>query len=521
MVTRQAVLHMTGSRDDRTAPACIASLVRYFTLRLAALAWIGAVLLPAAGFGAEQQQAAAIAALVPSLEPYITRGMTEFDSPGLAIGIVADDRLVYAKGFGGRGKAATERVDTRTLFQIGSTTKAFLAASIALMVDRGKLHWEDRIIDLAPEFQLYDPWVTREFRVFDLLAQRSGLPAEVNDGLGLLGYPEPDLIHSLRYVAPVSSFRSAFSYANITHILAGRIVAKAADAADWNAVLQREFLDPLGMQDTSYTAAAMQASANHAMGYRWTPQGTVEVPFTQIFPYDFFGAGDINSNIEEMAHWVRMQLAGGSFAGRRLVSRENLEFTHRPEIAISSRLFYALGWVVQQTANGNVVWHNGGTSSFGAFVGLLLDKNVGVIVLSNEVNVGFPDAIGVWTLDRILGNPDVDHVADKHKAAVAGYEAQAKQFARPANARPGLPVEILAGGFVNSAFGKASVSSDGVMTLEKTGAALKLEPWDGGVFTATYVPAGRFAPMAEALGPLPIGFVQLQMDKDARPNVLG
>src|SRR5882757_562963 len=106
MVTRQAVLHITGSRADRTVPACIASLVRYFTLRLAALAWFGAVL-PAAGFGAEQQQAAAIAALVPSLESYITREMTEFDSPGLAIGIVADDRLVYAKGFGARSKAAT------------------------------------------------------------------------------------------------------------------------------------------------------------------------------------------------------------------------------------------------------------------------------------------------------------------------------------------------------------------------------------------------------------------------------
>src|SRR3984957_14294656 len=166
-----------------------------------------------------------VTALVPSLEAYLEQGMRTFDSPGLAIGIVADNRLVYSKGFGVRSKSATAPVDTRTLFQIGSTTKAFLAATIALMVDRGKLHWDDRIIDLDPEFQLQDPWVTREFRVFDLLPQRSGLPPEANDGLGMFAYPEGDLINSLRYVTPVFSFRSTFSYTNITHMLAGRIVA--------------------------------------------------------------------------------------------------------------------------------------------------------------------------------------------------------------------------------------------------------------------------------------------------------
>ncbi len=105
--------------------------------------------------------------------------------PGLAIGIVVGDKLVYAKGFGVRSKSSSVPVDTRTIFQIGSTTKAFLATTLAIMVDRGKLRWDDRVVDLDPDFQLRDPWVTREFRVFDLLAQRSGLPPYVNDGLGM------------------------------------------------------------------------------------------------------------------------------------------------------------------------------------------------------------------------------------------------------------------------------------------------------------------------------------------------
>ena len=154
---------------------------------------------------------------------------------------------------------------------------------MAIAVDRGKLHWDDRIIDLDPEFQMRDPWVTREFRVFDLMAQRSGLPPYANDFLVMLGFDRSAQIRSLRYVDPVSSFRTTFAYTNITHILAGRIVARAEGAADWNAVLQSEILDPLGMKNTTYSAAAMTASANHAEGpplhSRWKRRGAVRAAF--------------------------------------------------------------------------------------------------------------------------------------------------------------------------------------------------------------------------------------------------
>ena len=173
---------------------------------------------------------ARVRALIPELEAYIQRGMKAYDLPGLAIGIVTGDRLVYAKGFGVRGKAGGAPVDTRTVFQIGSLTKGFLAATMAITVDRGKFHWDDRVIDLYPAFQLQDAWVTREFRVFDLMAQRSGLRPLVNDVVGLLGYAEPTMIRSLRDVAPVSSFRTTFAYTNMTHVLAGRIVADLAGA---------------------------------------------------------------------------------------------------------------------------------------------------------------------------------------------------------------------------------------------------------------------------------------------------
>ena len=466
---------------------------------------------------------ATIEAMRPEAEATIASGMRAFDLPGLAIGIVASDRLVYAKGFGTRSKDGGLPVDARTVFQIGSATKGFLSATMALMVDRGRFKWEDRVADLDADFRLKDPWVTREFRMFDLLAQRSGLPPYANDALGILGLDRTSLIRSLRYVEPVSSFRSSFAYTNITHVLAGRIVAKVAGAQDWNAVLQQELLDPLGMQETSYTAAAIEAAPNHASGYRWTPTGTVEVPFTQIFPYDFDGAGDINSTVQDASRWLRFQLGSGAFEGHQIVSAANLLVTHTPKVAMSDKVSYAMGWVVQQTPNGTIVWHNGGTSAFGSYFGLLPEKQVGVVVLTNEANVGLPDALGRWVLDRILDNPKVDLVTEVHKAALAGYVRSVDLFARPARPRPFPPLAPLAGSFVNPGIGKAVVIQEGdalVMAMEATGAKLALTPWDGDIFTASIVPAGPFKAISEDLGPLPTAFVQWQIGKDGKLGVL-
>ncbi len=460
--------------------------------------------------------------LIPDIEAYITSGMKGFDIPGLAIGIVANNRLIYAKGFGVRSKSNGLPVDTRTVFQIGSTTKAFLTATMAIMVDRGKLRWDDRVVDLYPEFRLKDPWVTREFRVFDLPAQRSGLPPLVNDILAMLNFKEPEMIRSLGHVEPVSSFRTTFAYTNITHLLAARIVAKATGAPDWNAVLQKELLDPLGMKDSTYTAEAIEAAPNHAKGHRWTPEGTIEVPFTPIFPYHLAGSGNINSNIEDMARWVRMQLGNGTFDGRRIVSSENLAYTRMPKVALNDQVFYDLGWYNYLTPNGNILWHDGDALSFGSFVGLVPDKNIGIIILTNETNVEAPNSLGAWVLDRILGNAKHDPVAENLKNAKATFEATAKQFAKPANPRPFPRLAPLTGNFVNSSFGKAvlTLKDDAlVIEVQATGAKFKLVPWDGDIFMATLMATDQFGPIVD-LDYMTKGFAQFQMDKDGKLNLL-
>jgi hypothetical protein len=320
----------------------------------------------------------------------------------------------------------------------------------------------------------------------------------------------------------VSSFRTTFAYTNITHLLAARIVAKATGAPDWNAVLQKELLDPLGMKDSTYTAEAIEAAPNHAKGHRWTPEGTIEVPFTPIFPYHLAGSGNINSNIEDMARWARMQLGNGTFDGRRIVSSENLAYTRMPKVALNDQVFYDLGWYNYLTPNGNILWHDGDALSFGSFVGLVPDKNIGIIILTNETNVGAPNSLGPWVLDRILGNAKHDPVAENLKNAKATFEATTKRFAKPANPRPFPLLAPLTGNFVNSSLGKAvlTLKDDAlVIEVQATGAKFKLVPWDGDIFIATLMPTGRFGAIV-ASSDATIGFVQFQMDKEGKLNLL-
>ncbi len=471
---------------------------------------------------AAEADAARVQALIPAIAAYTTRGMQAFDVPGLALGIVAGDKLVYAKGFGVRAKSSGQPVDPRTIFQIGSTTKAFLATSLAMLVDRGQLRWDDRVVDRYPDFQMKDPWVTREFRVYDLLAQRSGLVSLANDMLGMLDFDERTLIRSLRNVEPAYSFRTTFGYTNITHVLASRVAAEAAGAADWTELLQQDLIAPLGMAEATWSAEALQAAPNHAKGHRWQPDGSVEVSITPIFPYRFGGAGNINAHVEDMARWVRLLLGDGVFEGRRLVSAENLAVTRMPKVALSDKRSYAMGWNIQQTPNATVVWHDGDALSYGSFVGFVPDHGVGVVILTNQTNIGFPEMLGRWILDRVLANPAIDYAALKLPEEKAQYEVLARQFAKPVQPRPFPPLAPLAGRFDHPSMGEAVVSRDGgalILAITTTGARFKLEPWDGDIFTARLIPEGRFAAVV-ALDYMVKGFAQFQAGSDGTLGIL-
>ncbi|HEX3347957.1 MAG TPA: serine hydrolase domain-containing protein [Acetobacteraceae bacterium] len=463
-----------------------------------------------------------IAALVPELERRIAEGMAAFDAPGLAVGIVAEDKLVYARGFGVRDKQSGAAVGPGTVFQIGSTTKAFLAAALAIAVDRGKLAWNDRIVDLDPSFALMDPYVTRELRLYDIIAQRSGLPPYANDALAGLGFGPDALMHSLRFVPPASSFRSTFTYTNMTHLFAGRIAAKALGAPDWPTLADRELIGPLGMSSTSFTAAGLQNAPDHATGYGWSPLGATAMPIYPPF-YEVFGpAGGINSCVTDCASWLRLQIADGVFAGRRIVSAENLGVTRTPRVPITETFLYAMGWLSVMTPNGRVIFHNGGTGSFGAHIGFLPDRKMGMVVLTNLDNKGLPDALGLGFYDRLLGNPDKDHIDDALGKAKAGAEKSASTYERPAAPQPPPQTASLVGGYASEMMGPAAIAQDGdtlVLTVQRTGARLRLTPFDGATFTMRVVDdigaLGGGAPPGSRYD-TPAGFAGFEIDGDGR-----
>ena len=453
--------------------------------------------------------------LIPAFEAYFQEGMKSFQVPGAAIGIVLDDRLIYAKGFGVKEQGKPDPVRPEAIFQIGSTTKAFLSATLAQAVDAGRLAWSDRVSDLMPEFQLSDPWIGREFRVLDLSAQRSGLTPYVNDSLAMLGYDRASLIRSLRTAPVTLSFRSDFTYTNITHLAAGEILARKAGLGSWSDVVKAGILDPLGMAATTATAEAITQAPDHAMGHRVDKDAVVPVPFHPAFPYAVGAAGNLNSNIPDMAKWLRLQLGRGQFEEHVIVSEKNLDETWTPRVALTERLSYALGWIVSATPNGRVIWHNGGTLGFGAHAGFLPDRGVGIVILTNTQNRGFPDAAAQWLYDRILGNPTVDNVA---LALTAAREKEAEEQAKASQGKADAAQDLasLAGTYGSQVLGDVSASIEGKtlrLRLEETEAVLALTPVDRDMFAARLMPEGAFAPVARMVGDEVLTRIRFERDE--------
>ncbi len=466
--------------------------------------------------------AARVAALLPELAAQRSKAMVDWKVPGLAIGIVVGDKVVLAEGHGVRRLRGSAPVDVRTVFQIGSTTKAFAATTLAALIDAGKLGWTDRVEDHYPAFRLYDPWVSREFRIVDLLAQRSGLAPYVLDFMVHAGYERRAVVAALAQARPVGSFRQSFAYQNILHLVAGEIVARHAMTPDWEAALQRLLLDPLGMNDTTYTAESIETSPDHADGHMEGLSGEVRaLPFLRSF-YNHGAAGNLNSSVADMTRWLRFLIGRGRFDGRQVVGEKALEATWMPLTPVNAgasmfdlRQSYASGWLLRQTRNGPIVWHNGGTGGFKSHIGFAPQLGVGIVILTNQGTGLMADALAFRFYDRLLGNPDHDYDAEAQARHGQERVAERARATRPADARPALPLDRFAGRYRDAALGDGSIEVAGselTLTLEATRYRLSLTPWNGQVFAG----APAEGEMAEVFrGETPY-FITFQIEPDGR-----
>src|SRR5437867_7386885 len=246
-------------------------------------------------------------------DAYVARGLQTLRTPGAAIAVVKDGRVLFAKGYGVRALTDTARVDAHTLFQIASNTKAFTTAALAILADEGKLSWDDAVTKLLPGFQLYDPYVTREFTVRDLVTHRSGLGLGAGDLLWFhSNYNRGEIASRIRFAKPVSSFRSAYAYDNVLYIVAGEIFPAVA-AQSWDDFVKNRILTPLGMSESGTTTAFFTSSRNAAAPHAVEDGKLQAVPLDSVD--NISPAGGIASNATDLARWLICRLDSGRYAG--------------------------------------------------------------------------------------------------------------------------------------------------------------------------------------------------------------
>ena len=410
-----------------------------------------------------------------TLDAYVTKALAEWGLPGTAIAVVRNDSVIYARGFGVREVGKPDAVTSNTVFAVGSTSKAFTATALGILVDEGKVAWDDKVTRHLSGFQLFDPYVTRELVVRDLLTHRSGLARGDRLWSGSQ-YDRAEVLRRVRYLEPSWSFRSTYGYQNIMFLAAGAVVEKASGGS-WDEFVTRRIFQPLGMRNTVTSVTQLGALSDVATPHERLDGAYRPVPWLNI---DNIGpAGSINSSVHDMAQWVRLQLGGGSVGGRSYLSAKSLKETHTPQMIqrmsdddekmwpMTHLLAYGLGWTIRDYYGRKMVAHGGAIRGMRAHVVLMPEANLGVVALVNGPQTSFPTAIANRAVDLYLGNPARDWSALMLSAARVA-EARASETrrktegARTPGTSPTLPLARYAGVYADSMYGEVRVRQEGV-----------------------------------------------------------
>jgi CubicO group peptidase (beta-lactamase class C family) len=439
------------------------------------------------------------------LDRLMTRTMKQFAIPGAAVGIVKDGRTVFAKGYGVRELEKSSPVDTDTLFAIGSNTKAFTTAALAILVDEGRLHWDDRVIDHLPAFRMWDPYVTREFTVRDLLTHRSGLGTGAGDLLFVTAtdFTRDDLLRALRYLKPVTSFRSQFAYDNLLYVIAGQIIP-VVSGQSWEDFVTTRILQPLHMQGCAVDISRVNDRSNVA-----APHLVSQGKLTQVPPLSIpvvAPAGAIQCNISGMSQWLLTQLARGrSPEGTTIFSdaRSSEMWTPQTLLPVEGEqatltrthfLAYALGWVAQDFDGYKRVSHDGGLPGMVTHVSLIPELNLGVVVLTNQQEVDALDAVALQILQSYTGAPHRDWVA---LSAAARAKREEQIHSLDAKRRPATANGSAAGTWqppdLNDYVGKFTDPWRGAASVTREADSLQL------TFSHTAALSGPLQPVAPGL----------------------
>lgn len=349
--------------------------------------------------------------------------------PGMAIAVVMDDEVVLTHGFGLADVEEETPVTAETIFAIGSATKAFTSTLVGMLVDEGKMDWDDPVTEYVPYFQM-DIASTNEsdeITLRDVLSHRTGFTR-----MGLLfasgQIPIEEVLLDATKAEPYVSFREKFYYSNVMYMSAGVAAAKI-ESTDWDTLVGERIFEPLGMNSTTTSVTEAEKDSRLALGYLWD-EDLQDYEYKPMRNVDNIGpSGSINSNVIDMAQWLRLQLNLGEYEGSRLISEENLIETWTTQIDIATNVGYGMGWMIREWEGQPVIEHGGNVDGFSAQVAMLPESNLGFVLLTNASVSSLPSSALNIVWDALLGEEPADGgAAEDYEPYTGNYIANFGTF---------------------------------------------------------------------------------------------
>jgi len=438
-----------------------------------------------------------------SLDSYIHRGMKEWQVPGLAIAIVKDGQVILQKGFGVRDISKPDKVDEHTLFMIASNSKLFTGTSIAKLDHEKKIALNDPVTRYLPWFRMWDSTTTRLITLRDVLCHRLGTKTFQGDfTFWDSNLPKDSILWKLRYLKPTGTFRQDYGYCNAGFLTAGQILQQVTGQT-WEHYVQENILTPLGMEHTYMNTAGMQQQANAAAPHSNMFSALTVLPFDNI---DNLGpAASMVSNVTDLTRWLRLQLDSGHFEGKQILPWEVLQKTRDANITVNSRknsnypihfVTYGLGVYAADYNGRQVYWHTGGAFGFVTNLCFVPEEKLGIVILSNNDNQRFFEALRYQVLDAYLGVPYKDRsrflqgfAARNRKETETGLKRM-QQRVDARNSSP-VPLDAYTGDYYNTVYGRIRITKSGNNRLSCSfqhhpNLTAMLEYMDNNTFRLTY-----------------------------------
>lgn len=419
--------------------------------------------------------------------------------PGIAVTVVEHGRVTLARGYGMRRLGQSAPVDADTIFQLGSVGKAFTTAALAVLADRGQIAWDDPVTRHIPWFQMYDPWVTREMTIVDLLVHRSGLGLGAGD---LMFVPRStrsraETVRSLRHIRPATSFRSGFAYDNVLYVVAGQLIEEVSGKS-WERFVREDLLVPAGMRTATSDRAERRRTENrawpharrdgplHGMGTQQALDDSGQAEFDPELGQNAAPAGGVAASASDMGRWIAIQLAQGALpegsgrvwseaASRQMwTPRVHLPISPSPGATAAATpqwSSYALGWNERDYRGHRLLMHTGAVFGAQAIIVLIPGRGVGFSVMINCEDGEAALGIAYELLDHYLDQPRYDWAGawqemvrqrDERAVALSRQESSA-----PAQVGPSLPLARYAGEFADAWYGPIAVTyRDGRLEMD-------------------------------------------------------